>query len=61
MTTTLTESSIRATITKTVDEFVRRAAQVGPEQAMEEAEAFHPGAAILIANFLAFAAEVAAA
>ena len=60
-TATLTEADVLNTVTKTVNEFIRRAAIVGPEAAMEEAAEFHPGAAILIANFLSFAAEAATA
>ena len=51
-----TNDEILGHITRTVNEFIRRAADVGPEQAMEEAEAFHPGAAVVLARFFAEAA-----
>ena len=51
---------ITETVTKTINEFARRANEVGMEQAITEAAEFHPGAAMMIMDFLNTAKEMAA-
>jgi hypothetical protein len=51
---------ITETVAKTINEFARRANEVGMEQAITEAAEFHPGAAMMIMDFLNTAKEMAA-
>ena len=56
----LTPEQIRDTTGRVIEEFMRRAREAGPEQALEEAADWHPGAALMIADFLRFVAAVTA-
>ena len=45
---------------RTIEEYARRARQVGHEQALAEAAEWHPMAAAVIVDFLSFAVAVTA-